>query len=1105
MDRTLDGSVDSKEDLLNIFGRSIMTNWLRASSWLALAFLPGIAQADDAAGEAFFESKVRPLLVARCLECHGETGKAKGGLRLTSRESLLRGGETGPAAIPGKADASLIVGAVRYVDEPKMPPKGKLPDEEIAILERWVSMGLPWPKAAADTSMKGAEFRITDEQRRFWSFRPVQKFEPPEVRQGDWPLNPIDRFILARLEKEGLKPSPPADRRTLIRRVTFDLTGLPPTPEDVSTFLNDQAADAFEKVVDRLLASPSYGQRWGRHWLDVARYADSRDARGVGGDGDIGEAFRYRDWVVDALNKDLPYDQFIVQQVAGDLLPGPTPDDIDPDAMVATGLLTIGEWGIGDADKEKMLTDIVADQIDVVTRGFLGLTVACARCHDHKFDPIATADYYALAGIFFSTKILPDPGPKTAGSPMLRTPIATKARREEIATHQRKLSEAQGLLAKAQNTARNAVARAYLPRLREALRAASERDLPASATTDLPPFVVRKWAKMLGGDPGRRLLRAMADVQGRKGVHFWSGEADPPWIGVNSSGEPVSFSSLTLPPRSVNLHPGPQTPAAIRWRSPIAGLVNVEAKIADADPNGGNGVTTALTLRKAGSTRELASATVDNGGRKTLEGGALNGVEVKVGDVIELVVTPRGEYSFDTTTVGFTIKSQGDEPASWDLTADLLPDLLKANPHADRQGHEAVWELVQIDPSRSSRPIPGHPAWADWDQNQAIDAFANRAEADPKFLDALVGPSGPFSPDLADEASTLPESARAEIARNQAEVDRLQTLKPPPIPLALVAQEGGVPRSVYEGFHDARIQVRGDYRRLGAEVPRHVPEIVAGDSAPKIAKGSGRLELARWIASASNPLTSRVMVNRVWQGHFGSGLVRTSSNFGKLGESPSHPELLDWLASRFVSDGWSLKKLHKLMVTSQTYQQSSIDTNATKKVDPDNRLLGRMERNRLESEAVRDSLLAVAGKLDPSLGGPSTRDFNAPRRTLYQMTIRSDRSSFGPLFDAADSTAMVDRRVVSTVAPQALFLMNHPFVIEQAKALGQRLQKEAENDKNRIERAYDLLYARKPTAEEVEIGQGFLAEMTKAENSSERAWTAYAQVLLCANEFLYVD
>ena len=1073
-----------------------MTTTLRGVALMAI-LSASAAGADDA--ETFFEARVRPILVARCLECHGDAPQPKGGLRLTSREAILKGGDSGPAAVPGDLAKSPIVEAIRYLDEPRMPPKGKLPEAESAVIERWVASGLAWPKAAdVPGPASGAGFQVTDEHRRFWSFRPVRAVEPPDVRQPDWPVNPVDRFVLARLEAGGLRPAPEADRATLIRRATFDLTGLPPTPEEVAAFLEDGSAGAFEAVVDRLLASPAYGQRWARHWLDVVRYADSRDARGVGGSDDIGEAWRYRDWVVDAFNRDVSYDRFIVDQVAGDLVPGPDPSDINPQGMVATGLLTIGEWGTGDADKEKMLTDIVADQIDVVTRGFLGLTVACARCHDHKFDPISAADYYGLAGIFFSTRILPDPGAKTAGSPMLRTSIATRADREAIATHQKKLGDADKALANARDTAREALARSIAPRIREAIDPASK--------SDVPPFARRKWAACLAeSDPGRSLNRPMARVQGLEGVDFWAAQADPPWIGVNAGEKPATITTLTLPPRSVNLHPGPRTAAAIRWRSPVDGFVRVSANLADADPNCGNGVNWSVATTRGRSRREVASGVMDNSGKVAIGGGALDRVEVHAGDSIEFAVGPRGDYSCDTTSVGFKVERVDGDGAAWDLAADLLPDLLKANPHADRLGHPDVWELVELDPGRSPRPVAGHPAWIDWDRSDhsaaALEAFAGRVEADPKLRDALVGEGGPFRPDSGDDAA-LPEAARSEIAKALEAVDRLKGQAPPAPSMALVALDGGVPKSAYEGFRDSPIHVRGDYRRLGPVVPRHVPVVVEGGHPPAIARGSGRLELARWIASVENPLTARVMVNRAWQGHFGSGLVRTPGNFGKLGEAPTHPELLDWLADRFMKDGWSIKRLHKLLMTSRTYRQSSRPPVETLKADPDNRLWGRMDRRRLESEAVRDALLAVAGKLDGRAGGPSTRDFDDPRRTLYQMTIRSDRSSFGPLFDAADSTAMVDRRVVSTVAPQALFLMNHPFVIDQAKALAGRL---TGDDPSRIDRAYRLLYARRPTGAEVAIGLELLATMTAAEGSSARAWQAYAQVLLCSNEFLYVD
>ncbi len=515
------------------------------------------------------------------------------------------------------------------------------------------------------------------------------------MRDTTWARSDLDRFILAALEAKGLRPAKPADKRTLLRRATFDLTGLPPTPEEVHAFLRDDAPDAFARVVDRLLASPAYGERWGRHWLDLVRYTDSFDARGLGGEMDCADAWRYRDWVVRAFNRDLPYDQFLTLQIAGDLVP--SPEGLNADGIIATGLLALGNWGGGDADKEKLLTDIADDQVDVVSRTFLGLTMACARCHDHKFDPISTADYYGLAGIFFSTHILPNVGPKTNGPPMLRIPL-------------------------------------------------------------LPP--------------------------------------------------------------------------------------------------------------------------------------------------------------------------------------------------------------AQLEALRKQKPVP-------------------------------------------------------------------------PIPYANGAQEGGVPGSPHAGTHDVRIHIRGRYDRLGELVPRRFPEILAGRQQKPIANGSGRLDLAHWLTRPDHPLTARVMVNRIWQHHFGEGLVRTPSNFGKLGRPPTHPELLDFLASDFVRSDWSIKHMHRLLLLSATYQQASDSEPDTFKSDPDNLLLGRMNRRRLEAEALRDSVLAVSGRLDRTAGGPAVRDFAAPRRTLYLTTIRSDRSGFGPLFDTADPTAPVEKRTISTVAPQALFLLNHPFMLAADAGAGE--------------------------------------------------------------------
>jgi hypothetical protein len=705
--------------------------------------------------------------------------------------------------VAGRPDESLLVKAVRHADDTlRMPPKNKLSDNEIATLTRWVRDGLPWPEVRPTRAAAAA---FTEEQRRFWSFQPVRDPHVPQVRDAKSAIrNPVDAFVRAKLQAAGLEVAPPADRRTLIRRATFDLTGLPPTPEEVEAFVRDSSPDAYAKVIDRLLASPAYSEKWGRHWLDLVRYADSFDARGLGGPSDIAEAWRYRDWVIRAFNRDLPYDRFLQQQIAGDLLPETAGGPLTPDGIVATGMLAIGNWGGGDADKEKLLTDIADDQVDVVGRTVLGLTVACARCHDHKFDPITTADYYALAGIFFSTHILPDVGPKTNGPNMLRIPLDAPAERERRAR---------------------------------------------------------------------------------------------------------------------------------------------------------------LTARITALERLMVQLVVARGGSA--------------------------------------------------LTAGL------------------------------------------------------------------------------DE----------EIARLRTERDDLRsTLKPQPV--ANGAQEGGVPGSPHTGTHDVRVHIRGRYDRLGELVPRRFPAVLAGDRQPPITHGSGRRELAEWLTRPDNPLTARVMVNRLWQHHFGEGIVRTPSNFGQLGERPTHPELLDWLAARFVEGGWSVKRLHRLIMLSAAYQQSGTPPAETLRHDPDNKLWGRQSRRRLTAEELRDGLLAATGRLDRAAGGPADRDFARPRRTVYQMTVRSDRSGFGPLFDAADPTAPVDRRTESTVAPQALFLLNHPFVKEQARAVASQILRSCSSgQEHRIRLAYALLFGRPPTEQEVQVGR----EVLQAGKADEQRWTEYCHMLLAANEFSYVD
>ena len=777
---------------------------------LVLAFLMGTVTVgqptarDSAAAIEFFEKEVRPLLVDKCQACHGAT-KQEGGLRLTARDAVIKGGETGPAVVSGKPESSLLIRAIGYLDELKMPPKAKLPDKDVAKLKRWVKLGLPWPATKTSSGSQASVFEATEEQRRWWAYQPVRDRTPPVVQNASWPRSELDCFVLAKLEARGLLPAEAADRRTWLRRATFDLTGLPPTPEEVNTFLADRSETAHAKVVDRLLASPAYGQRWGRHWLDVVRYADYHDhnPKARVASCETTEAWRYRDWVIDSLNADLPYDQFIVHQIAGDLLPNPTGDEIYPEGLVATTFLSNGVWDRGDADKEKIVSDMADDQIDTIGKAFLGLTLGCSRCHDHKFDPITHEDYYALAGIFYSSHILEELGVKGGEYTMNRVPLVPRA-------------------------------------------------------------VVEKRQEQL-----RRL-----DA--------------------------------------------------------------IKAKL------------TALE-------KKARQSTADD--RKRLE-----------------LVAKRDE-----------------------LQSELLPEP----------------------------------------------------------------------------------------------------------PLAMAIQEGGTPGGLFPAIQDVPVHIRGSYTRLGKVIPRRLPLFFAGDMQPRIDVGSGRRELAEWVASTENTLAARVIVNRIWQWHFGAGLVRTANNFGLLSQPPTHPDLLDWLACRFVEEGWSLKQLHRRIMLSATYRQTSAVSRERLAADPDNRWLARFTARRLEAEAIRDAMLSAAGRLNRSMGGPAGDDLTIARRSVYVQTARWNRSNFAMMFDAANPDASTERRVVSTVAPQSLFLLNHGFVLEQADQVARRLAHQAPDEAARIRLAYQVLFGRPPSREETEIARGLLAEENT--ESAETAWADLAHVLLCSNEFVYLD
>jgi mono/diheme cytochrome c family protein len=958
------------------------------SAWLpsAVALLAltgaGLARADE--GVEFFEKRVRPVLVDHCYKCHSDGQKVKGELRLDTRAGTLKGGKAGPAVVPREPDKSLLIQAVRYGNpDLQMPPKEKLSDAQIADLVAWVKMGAPDPRGAPEVGGVATEAArppgadVAAARQKF-PYTPVRVPAVPEVKNTEWSRNALDRFVLAKLEEKGLKPAAPADKRTLIRRATFDLTGLPPTVAEVEAFLADASADAFAKVVDRLLASPAYGQRYARHWLDLVRYTDSFDARGTGGPMDCAEAWQYRDWVVDAFNRDLAYDAFVRQQIAGDVLP-----DVDrAQGTIATGVYAIGNWGGGDADKEKLLTDIVDDQVDLTGRAFLGLTLACARCHDHKFDPVSTEDYYGLAGIFFSSHILPDVGPKTNGPNMLRIPLAAP---EELARREK---------------------------LKAELAALEKR--PAANTYPLASF--KPFTEVLRGIHGVAGLHALKPV----------GSADTPSATFNTTDREAAFVTIKMPARSIAVHPPPRGGVALVFTAPhSAAGVTVTASLADADPNCGDGFDYRLLHRRGDVATPLHAEAVKNG--KGVNSPAKT-IDLAHGDRVELLVLPKAEYSCDTTVIDLKIAYKGQV---WSAREDFLALETLVNPAPDLFNNQGVWQFVAL-------------------------------TDDPRIA-----------------------AIKSELGK--------------PLPATHGLQEGGVPGSPHAGVHDVKVHIRGRYDRLGPTVPRRFPRVLAGESQSPITTGSGRLDLARWVASAENPLTARVMVNRLWQWHFGEGIVRTPNNFGHLGTPPTHPELLDWLAAEFVRSGWSVKAMHRTIMLSAAYGQASSAEAATVRADPENLLVGRMNRRRLDAEQLRDSMLAATGELTAAAGGPAVKDLNSPRRTLYLMTIRSDRTGFRMLFDAADPTAIIDKRTDSTVAPQALFLMNHPFVAARAKALAGEAGKGQGADGERVRMLYERLFGRPATEEEVRLALDFLGR------KGGRGWEAYCHALLCANEFAYVD
>jgi mono/diheme cytochrome c family protein len=1163
-----------------------------ASAWIGLTVtlllwagsMPTRAHATEPspADAEFFEKEVRPLLVERCLECHGEE-KPKSGLKLTSRANVLKGGTRGPAVVAGKPEESLLLKALRHDDDLRMPPKDKLSDKQIAVLTRWVKSNLPWPTTSGTLAPAVSRFTITEKQRQFWSFQPVKSIAIPAVRDTAWPNSAVDRFIMAKLEAKQLAPAAPADKRTLLRRATFDLIGLPPTPDEIDSFLKDDSPQAFATVVDRLLASPQYGERWGRHWLDVVRYADARDLIQLPPPSDFREIWRYRDWVVESFNRDLPYTDFIRHQIAGDLLPPTRPGGINKDGLIATGMLALADFVPGDVDKEQMIADYVNDEIDVVGRAFLGLSVACARCHDHKFDPISTEDYYALAGIFFSTRLVP--GPVPGNTPLVRAPLLSEkeigAVKAQEAADQRRRAEIELQL-------RTGVDREYLAYVKPLIREQSSKYLIAAsqhrqtAKTSLSELakqhqlqvsVLTKWVEYLariekqaasrrpatlhdaatGKLTGAELKHSVVQLQQAIAVIARRRDAEPPEknalarasllrlraddpdLKTDASGRVTHWpnrSGLADDAKPPTPDGGPlKTSMAINGHNKQVLRFDGRALLESpgrVPPNGSMFIVFQNSDKGSAGQRLVGWEDADVGkhglGLMLDPGGRMHAIVRNNGQSDDLVDTrptkgfeivavtwgPGGTSLFrDATAVG---TSKGIDAISSDPGIAALHIGGPGSGGSPRfRGDVAevrVYDRQLTDEERKAVQAELHDTWF-----EETNPKARPSDPLADWYDELLSPRGPFWVSADERIKLLSPEVRASLARLTQELEALKKKKPLVIPEAVVVGEGGPKGTRHEGFKDANVFVRGDHKKLGKSVPRGFPQVLAGDRREKITTGSGRLQLADWLARADSPLVARVMVNRIWQHHFGEGLVRTANDFGERGERPTHPELLDYLAERFVESGWSMKSMHRLIMLSSTYQQSSHAGAESLAADPENRLLGRFNRQRLDAEAIRDSLLAVSSMLDNSPGGPAFTELTKPRRTLYLMSARTgaNTSDFGRLFDRADPGSIVAQRGQSIIAPQALFFLNDPFVSEMARALAARIGRvgggfaqptsaTSASEQKRIERLYLLALSRLPTPAELDLGKQLLMQPGKMDS-----WERYCHLILCANEFIYVD
>lgn len=1123
---------------------------------------------------AFFESKVRPLLHQHCVECHSDDNP-ESELSLESRVGLMRGGKLGKAVVPTKPKESLLISAVNHDEFLKMPPKDKLATAELALLTKWVAMGAPWPEMASTSEDKEAtdpavvksdadseSFTFTEEQKAFWSFQPLRRPAVPLHSSSDWMRSPVDSFILQKLTDRGLTAAPPASKRHLIRRATYDLIGMPPTEEEIEAFLSDHSPDAFATVVERLLSSPRYGEKWGRHWLDVARYAESN---GLDENIAYANAFRYRDYVISSFNSDKPYDRFVQEQIAGDLLEEDQNDDNSLQRFVATGFLAIGAKMLAEDDPMKMQMDIIDEQLNTLCQAFMGLTIGCARCHDHKFDPIPTTDYYALAGIFKSTKTMEN---HKVVAMWFERPLASPTELEQIQSIDRDIESVKKSTKKLQKDASQRV-------FKEMQNSIADNLL---ATVELNEFEAQAKARI-----GRGLQLdgkaypvnngyALIEAEGfQRGGAIRDSENYGKDIGVILSTGEVDFEFdlevATAGRYAIELR------YAAKEHRPLRILldgVEVEPSAASNTTSSWHPDSQAWFL---GGFVELSA------GKHVLR------FESKTPlphlDQIALIFQTEQAWPFEEEPFSlsrWSAKRQIFFPSLilWGTYLDTLQTRKQEDDVSTRAAFFALWSRLRETSSQFTQAAKEAYAELEMDtplrqktpeilrtavlaqQPNSLRQLANVYQATIQQLlnpdDVLVDEARKVEKNEA-EKSGLDETelgrlreefngrnsplviAKQNIERFYSSVERAQAAELTTKLAALEQRRPNPPMAMgtrESEAEDLKVHLRGSHVVLGKLVSRRFPKILAGEhQAPLSKSSSGRLELARWMTQPDHPLTSRVIANRVWHWHFGRGIVSSVDNFGMLGQQPSHPELLDWLACELVDSGWSIKQLHRTIMLSQTYQMGTQYQSAAAELDPENELRWRFQRRRLTAEETRDSILSIGSGIDHTMygslmnfenhsyvnttGGSGTVDYSNARRTIYLPVIRSGVFDVLQTLDFPDPAMINGKRETSTVAPQALLMMNSDLIFEQTNHLVEQQMSQSLDDAQRISVAYHRILKRAPELEEIISAATYVqnvrhkrqqisvASVSDEATADHSVWQSLCRVLISSNEFSYIE